>query len=361
MWKFKRPRFDTKGVKRLIATAAVAAVGVSAQVSTADAQIVHRRTKAPDYHVVGAGDTMWDLSGSYYGDAYNWPRLWGYNAHVTNPHWIYPGDILYLKAPTTGEEAPKGPQKVDTVQRQINGAMILPTAGFIVADELEYVGRIMAAPKEANMLSPGDEVWLGFGEEAREEEDEETKYRSVEARPGDLYAVVREVEELQGYGPQKREVEGVKYVVVGAVRVDKISEKYYDTATVTESWIEMFRGDFLIPYERQLKSVQPVRADKTLVAKIVDSMTKQQFYGESQFVFVNKGAEDGVRVGNRLFVYQREEGLTPIDEEPEAEVPWRQIGQVVLLDVRKNYSMAVITDSPREIEIGDRLEMYSGN
>lgn len=357
MWKFKRPRVK-KGVTRMIATAAITAATMTISLASADAQIVHRQGPQPDYHVVSSGDTMWDLSGSYYGDAYNWPRLWGYNAHVTNPHWIYPGDILYLKTPKSGEEAP-GAQKVDMSQvAQDSGVMMLPTAGFITADKIEYVGRIAASPKEANMLSPGDKVWLEFGEDARDEGDDETKIRNVEPREGDLYAVVREVSELKG---DDGEAVGTKYLVVGALRVDKVSEKYYDTATVSDSWVEMYRGDYLIPYERQLKSVQPVRADKTMVAKIVDSMTKQQFYAESHYVFIDKGAEDGVRVGNRMFIYQRKEGLTPITEEAGEKVPWRQVGQLVLLDVRKNYSMAVITDSSREVRIGDRLEMYSGN
>lgn len=337
----------------LIAVGLLAAAAVAAP-EEANAQQIQRSNANPDYHVVSSGDTMWDLSGSYYNDQYNWPRLWGYNAHVTNPHWIYPGDILYLKPPRSTGDPRQTEQVADTGRTP--GMMMLPAAGFITTEKIEYVGRIVASEKEANMLSPLDRVWVEFGEEAEEEGD--PKMRNVEAREGDLFAVVRELEDVKGDDTTPA---GTKYVVVGALRVESVSEKYYDTAVVTNSWREMYRGDYLIPYERQLKAVQPVRADTTLVAKIVDSMAKLRFFGEQHYVFVNKGAEDGVRVGNRMFIYQKREGLTPIGKEPHEKVPWRQVGQLVVLDVRQNFSLAVITDSSREIEIGDRLEMYSGN
>ena len=95
-----------------------------------------------------------------------------------------------------------------------------------------------------------------------------------------------------------------------------------------------------------------------MVAKIVDSIQPISQFGEHHYVFVNKGADDELRVGNRMFVYQRFEGLQ--GETEDEKIPWQRVGQVLVLDVRKNYSLAVITDSSREIVLGDRLEMYSG-
>lgn len=351
--------------RRFITSAATLALtGIFA--ADASAQTVHYSGRTPDYHVVRSGDTLWDLSGSYYGDQYNWPRLWSYNAHVTNPHWIYPGDIVYLKTPSTGKDTGSGDPQV-VAQTQQDGQMVLPVAGFVSADRIEYAGRIIASPKEANMLSPLDKVWVGFGEESyteeeREDMDEEDRRKMAAAQPnvGELYAVVREVGEVKTDEDDDEAVAGYKYLVLGTLRIDEVSDKYHDTAVVMQTWREIERGDYLIPYERQVKNVQPTASDRDGVAKIVDSVDALFDFGEHHYVWVNKGADDGIRTGNRMFVYQRFEGLDSPGEEADSKIPWQRVGQLMVLDVRKNYSLAVITDSSREINIGDRLEMYQG-
>ena len=47
-------------------------------------------------YVVKEGDTLWDLSDEYLHDPFAWPDLWENNRHIQDPHWIYPGDSLYL-------------------------------------------------------------------------------------------------------------------------------------------------------------------------------------------------------------------------------------------------------------------------
>src|SRR6476469_10096687 len=52
---------------------------------------------APDQHVVVKGDTLWDISGKFLQHAWCWPQVWGMNKEeIRNPHWIYPGQIVYF-------------------------------------------------------------------------------------------------------------------------------------------------------------------------------------------------------------------------------------------------------------------------
>src|SRR3954470_18524896 len=54
------------------------------------------RRPIPPIHLVRHGDTLWDLSDGYYGNPWQWPKIWSMNPQVKNPHWIYPGDQLRL-------------------------------------------------------------------------------------------------------------------------------------------------------------------------------------------------------------------------------------------------------------------------
>merc|ERR1711974_265848 len=107
--------------------------------------------------------------------------MWGNNPHITNPHWIYPGDIVYLRAPKGGQQ--KGNQQVtidDPTRGESGGAgMHLPVTGFVTSEDIEYAGKIRASEKEAVLLADNDNVWVGFDQEEGEEDAEGTKYKSV--------------------------------------------------------------------------------------------------------------------------------------------------------------------------------------
>jgi hypothetical protein len=362
------------GLTKMLAGAAAAATLLAAGVSTATAQVSQRDRGESDYHVVEDGDTMWDLSGQYFGDTYQWPKLWSHNAHITNPHWIYPGDIVYLREVSNGGQpganagqGSGGQQDGGKSKAAVSEGMFLPLGGYIVEEQPQYVGRIVASRKEANMLAEHDTAWVGWGEDSYseeekeeiDEEDREQMRQPSEVNPGDKFSVVRESGAVKN---DDGEVIARKYIVLGTAEVTDTAEDYYDEIKVTQSWQEIYRGDILIPYERQLKAVKQSQAENDSVARIIDTLQPGTNFGEHQYVFINKGAQDGVRTGNRFFVYQRYEGLHKgLDRALDEKVPWTRVGQVMVLDVREAYSTAVITRSKRELIVGDRLEMYGGH
>ncbi len=343
---------------------AVIALLVSTSAYAQQVNYVQRNNKG--FHKVQEGDTLYDLSGRYTGEVYNWPEIWSYNPHITNPHWIYPGDIVYLRPP--GQEDPGVTRTVSqtTQATQLHVAV----GGFVEKDELKYVGRIVASPKQASLLGELDTVWVGFGDEAytgeeKEEIDEEDRVafrnQDEEVKVGDVYAVVRPLGKVMSEEEgQEDTVLGHKYMMLGSLKIQEVSKDYLDTAEITQSWFEIERGDLLIPYEQQLNRVEIIQSEQNLVAKISDTVQPRTALGEFHYVIVNKGEEDDVRVGNRFYVFQKREGFQKNDEDAAPEIPWERIGQVLLIDVRKNYSTGVIIDSKREMLVGDRLEMYEG-
>lgn len=325
------------------------------------------------YHVVTQGDTLWDLSGRYYGDTYEWPRMWSYNAHITNPHWIYPEDIVYLSEHARAEGAAQaggaqaGDSQISRAGTPASG-LYLPVGGYITGDDAQYIGRIRGSKKGATMLAERDSAWVGFGDEAYSEEEkdklskeEREKMREAESlQVGDRFSIVREVGTVES---EDGEAVATRYLVLGVAQLTNVSEDYYNEVEIVQSWREISRGDMLVPYERQLKIVKQTPASQDSVASIVDTLRPGHLHAEHNYVFIDKGAADGVRVGNRFFAYQRFEGLhnNSVDGTLDEKIPWSRVGQLLVLDVRENFSTAVVIRSERELAIGDRLEMYNGH
>ena len=64
--------------------------------SAAMAQDVSVRSDHPDEYVVVKGDTLWDISGKFLEQPWQWPAIWHANPQIENPHLIYPGDRISL-------------------------------------------------------------------------------------------------------------------------------------------------------------------------------------------------------------------------------------------------------------------------
>lgn len=335
-------------------------VALLTSTSSVAQQVNYMQRGKKDVHKVQDGDTLYDLSGRYTGEVYNWPEIWSYNPHITNPHWIYPGDLVYLRPP--GDPAPTPDAFTQSTELHV------AVGGFIAKDELKYVGRITASPKQATLLSELDTVWVGFGDESYTPEEQEDlsdedriafRNPEEEVKVGDMYAIVRPAGEVLSNDGEER-VLGHKYMMLGSLKIQEVSDKYLNTAEITQSWYEMERGDLLIPYEQQLKRIDIIQSEQNLVAKITDTVEPRTALGEFHYVIVDKGEEDNVRAGNRFYVFQRREGLQKYDEPTSDKIPWERIGQVLLIDVREDYSTGIIIDSKKEMLVGDRLEMYEG-
>ncbi len=67
---------------------------------------------AASAYFVKQGDTLWDISGEYLNNPFAWPDLWENNRHIQDPHWIYPGDSIYLGEAPDSSKAKKQPTPI---------------------------------------------------------------------------------------------------------------------------------------------------------------------------------------------------------------------------------------------------------
>ena len=95
-------KFSTRRLTTLAIGAGMAVSGItglspspaSAQQATPPIELA---PGAPDKHIVVKGDTLWDISSTFLKSPWRWPEVWQLNKEqIADPHWIYPGDIVYL-------------------------------------------------------------------------------------------------------------------------------------------------------------------------------------------------------------------------------------------------------------------------
>ncbi|MEZ4368948.1 MAG: hypothetical protein R2939_22105 [Kofleriaceae bacterium] len=131
---------------------------------------------------------------------------------------------------------------------------------------------------------------------------------------------------------------------------------------ITDARHEIERGDLVGPLVRELTTLPPVAPTVDAQGSIVAMLTRDQLIGESEIVFLDVGTEEGLEVGNRLYVVRRGDaapGRADIARtgQDDRRYPARMLGEVSVVDVGKHTSMAIVTLSVHEMGIGDIVMM----
>lgn len=318
----------------------------------------------PNTHNVRRGDTLWGICDHYFHNPYQWPRIWSYNPHIQNPHWIYPGDQVKLR--TGVEDTARGPASSGAItdrRRQVPPETIfLRNQGFIEEDETNW-GELNGAREDKMFLSDFDEVYLRIGS------DHDVKVG----------------QELTVYRPIKSVGGGKLIEIQGTVKVDQWNPKErVARARVTETLDTIERGARVGPVGRRFEVVPPSRNETDVEARVLTSVQPHNFYGQNQVVFLDKGEEQGLKPGNRLLVIRKGDGFHKTqpsgsaakriaieDNSPAATesitkprsdeaLPEEVLAELRVVSVKKNTSMALVTTSRREIEAGDRAIARKG-
>ncbi|MBP6628259.1 MAG: LysM peptidoglycan-binding domain-containing protein [Kofleriaceae bacterium] len=304
----------------------------------------------PELHVVRTGDTLWDISTAYFADAWQWPKVWSYNPQITNPHWIYPGDLVRLMPRGTFVTDPSdplpdagpGPAQVDPVPApQKRLAASLRQIAFVDRDELDTSIRISGAVDDKELLATGDEVYLAYP-------------KGKPPQVGKRYSVYREEEKVDAVGSYVR--------LLGQLEVVSVKKDKQARAVITDTRAEIERGALVGPLLREFKNVAPVPASVDLQGAIIAMLTKDQLIGTGEVVFVNLGEKSGLKVGNRMFVIRRGDGFEPVmgaDQtgKNDNRYPARALGEVVIVEVGKKMSIGLITLATQEMGVGDLVLM----
>lgn len=312
----------------------------------------------PELHVVRKGDTLWDICFYYFNDPWQWPKIWSYNPQITNPHWIYPGDLVRLLprgmfaqlAPTPQEPegtggAPAEEKPVDRLPApaQRTNVGIRQTA-FVEKSDLDKAIVIDGAVDEKELLSIGDSVYLSYP-------------ANNPPKIGQRYSVYAPESTVKAGGKEH----GAYVRVLGTLEVVSVKQDKKARAQIVEANQEIERGAKVGPLAKTFTNVPPVPARVDAQGNIVAMLKQDQLIGQGEIVFIDLGKSSGIEVGNRMFVVRRGDAKPAQSKmtvgQDDRRFPARSLGEIVIVDVGNKVSVGLVTLSVQEMGVGDLVMM----
>jgi LysM domain len=346
--------------------------------------VLEIRPDAPDRYTVQKGDTLWGISIKFFKEPWRWPEIWRLNKEeIRNPHLIYPGDVVVLDRATgrlsierveprvreeklAGEAIPSIPPRL--IEPFLTRPLVIEYGGLdkapeIVATELGRYNVGQGGKVYANGISKSDEQ---------------------------LWYVYRQGRPI--IDPDTDKTLGFEAVNLGVARVVKRGEP--STLIITSGTKEITTGDRLVAVGPTVVfNYIPRKPDHMIdarVARISDGEfdTRSEIYGENyraedpwsyapeqtvgtfrreagplQIVILNKGAQDGLELGNVLALYRsvtisRDKSIGPYymgrPRPADVTLPEERYGLVFVFRTFQHVSFALIVQAsepatPRDI------------
>lgn len=364
--------FSTGAAWSLVARSAAAAMLACLAAGSAHAIECSFRPNAPDQHVVVKGDTLWDISGAFLEHPWCWPQVWGMNRdEIRNPHWIYPGQIVYfdrrnrrltLTRPGTGADDANQPPLArlspqlrtdalgpDGAVPAIPSSAIEPflTQPLIVEnDTLAGAPRIAAVPEGRVYLAEGDRIYV------RGDLNGATGFQVF--RPGKALV-----------DPDTGKTMAYEATFTGTARLVAPAGNGVDVHSfvVTRSVQEMGVGDRLLPTPPAVpRNYVPHAPQQPVAARVMSVPSEVNYASQHQVVTVNRGALDGLDVGSVLQLYHL--GQTVKDPEGHRKglldfagatlrLPDEQYGELFIFRVFGHVSYGLVMQVKVPVQVGD--------
>src|SRR5690606_36167760 len=114
----------------------------------------------PDTYIVKRGDTLWDIAGRFLQRPWLWPEIWQANPQISNPHLIYPGDVISLAYLNRVTAAP-GPR--EEVQ-PISAIPLSDVEAFLkdlrVVDRFEHLPHVVGLEEDRMRATQGQVAYI---------------------------------------------------------------------------------------------------------------------------------------------------------------------------------------------------------
>jgi hypothetical protein len=318
---------------------------------------------APDQHTVVRGDTLWDISGKFLKHPWCWPHVWGMNKEdIKNPHWIYPGQIVYFDrvagrlrlGKPTGEGGDTSGVPTVRVSPQVRmqgvGKEAIPAIPsnviepflsqplIVEEDELKDTPRIMATQEQ--------HVYLGKNDRA---------YVRGDLKGGTSFQVFRPAKPLKD--PETGKVLAWEAAYLGTVKLERAAKADNEAHSfiVVSSKEEMGEGDRLMPVPpTPILNYMPHAPVQPVDAHVISIYGGVSQAGQNQVVTINRGKEEGLDVGTVLQLYRAGRIVQDrTDDKKPVKLPDEKYGTLFLFRLFDHVSYGLVMQVSDVVQVGD--------
>ena len=314
-------------------------------------------------HVVVRGDTLWDISEAYLGTPWVWPPIWRDNdVEVENPHVIHPGERIWITpwemrrvsaeeaermmAAHPAEQAPEAetPAAAPTAPAATPEESVFhresakETVGLVSEETLESSASIVSAVPKRVMLGSGDRVYIGLGAE--------------DVARGDRFTIFRTKERV--FDPDTGRMLGWHVDLLGWLEVLETDDET-SLAEIRRSGSEIELGDRLMPRETPAPDIAIGPSPKGVEGRVSFFPNSRTLMGSQDFVYLNRGSDDGLAVGSPLEVYRAGYETRESARGERVRVSDRVVAQLLVVRAQPNSAVAVVRHTEEELALGDRF------
>jgi len=312
-------------------------------------------------HVVVRGDTLWHISDAYLGTPWVWPSIWNDNDDIANPHRIYPGDRVWITPwemrrlsaaeaermlaahPAAPDPAPEVVSKPPMPQPAVDLKVFHRESaeelvGLVSEEIVDSSASIVSAVPSRVMLGQGDRVYIGQGRE--------------DVAKGDRFTIFRTREKV--FDPETGRMLGWHVDYLGWLEVIEPADET-SVAEIRLSGAEIELGDRLLRREPPQLDIEIGPSPTGVEGRISFFPNLRTLMATQDFVYLNRGSEDGLSVGSPLEVYRDGYTARETARDENVRVPERVVAHLLVLRAQPKSSVAVVRSSQEELALGDRF------
>ena len=326
---------------------------------------------APDRYVVKRGDTLWDIAGVFLRDPWYWPEIWYVNPSISNPHLIFPGDVLNLVYVDGKPRLTLERGETVRLSPQVRSEPLSSAIRAIPYDLLmDFAGRPQLLDRETARQAPHV---VGMRDRHIVGSDQNEIYaRGVGEVPvGSRFTIISVGNELRD--PDDGDLLGYMGHFAGTGQVLDTSNTGRRDEPIThlqviESGREILQGDRLFPAEVDVGAdfVPSAPTNKDINGRVVAVVDGVYVAGKYQVLAVNRGKRDGLVPGNVLAIF--DQGETVADRASASfwrrnasnyenvRLPKERSASVLLFSIHERMSYGLVVESTQVIRIGDYLK-----
>ncbi|MBD8475661.1 LysM peptidoglycan-binding domain-containing protein [Pseudomonas sp. CFBP 8770] len=318
---------------------------------------VQLRDGYPQRYTVVRGDTLWDISGKFLSQPWQWPHLWHANPQIANPDLIYPGDSLVLGFVNGQPQlmlergASRGTIKLSPRVRTTPVAEAIPSIPLESINSFLLTNRIMDSAEQFNaapyiVAGNAERVLSGMGDRI---------YARGAFDPAQsVYGIFRQGKTYTD--PDTQEFLGINADNIGGGEI-VATEGDISTLVLQRSREEVRLGDRLFSDEQRAvnSTFFPSAPETDIRGVIIDVPRGVTQIGKYDVVTLNRGTRDGLREGNVLAVYKTGETVRDRITGEQVKVPDERSGLLMVFRTYEKLSYGLILNANRSLAVMDKV------